>query len=158
MNTSNRIHRLFFILTRFIYIIISITLLLVSITMIGVAIWQILHAFNESRPLVTTLLDSVGLSIIAIAVFDVVKYLMEEEVLRDRELRSPTEARRTLTKFLVIICIAVSLESLVFIFGAGRTHVDLLIYPTVLLAVAVLLIVGLGLYQKLSLDAEHDKS
>ncbi len=108
--------------------------------------------------LVVTLLDSVGLTVIAIAVFDVVKYLMEEEVLRDRELRSPKEARQTLTKFLVIICIAVSLESLVFIFGAGRTHVDLLIYPTVLLAVTVLLIVGLGLYQRLSLDSEKKKT
>lgn len=156
MSKDSRLSTVFYFVTHIIYIIVSLCLFLVSVTMIGVAIWQILHAFSQSQPLVTTLLDSVGLTIIAIAVFDVVKYLMEEEVLRDRELRSPKEARRTLTKFLVIICIAVSLESLVFIFGAGRNHVNLLIYPSVLLAVTVLLIVGLGFYQKLSHDAERE--
>lgn len=156
MKTINRISNIFYVVTNLVYIIVSICLFIVSATMIVVAILQIVHALTDSKPLVAPLLDSVGLTIIAIAVFDVVKYLMEEEVLRDRELRSPKEARRTLTKFLVIICIAVSLESLVFIFGAGRNHVTLLIYPTILLAVTVLLIVGLGFYQKLSMQAEHD--
>jgi len=60
------------------------------------------------------------IKVVAMAVFDVSRFLLEEEVFRNRELGSPTEARVTLTKFFVIISIAVSLEALVFIFDAAK--------------------------------------
>ena len=46
------------------------------------------------------------------------KFLFEEEVISDRELRRPAEARGSLTKFMTIIIIALSLESLVLITNA----------------------------------------
>jgi hypothetical protein len=60
------------------------------------------------------LLDSIGLIVIAMAVFDVSKFLLEEEVFRIRDKGSLPDARERLTKFLVIIAVAVSLEALVF--------------------------------------------
>jgi hypothetical protein len=47
---------------------------------------------------------------------------------------SASEARETMTKFLVIIVIAVSLEALVFILGAANDHLSLLVYPAILLS------------------------
>lgn len=138
-----------------VYTAASIVLLLISLSMMTYSVWQIWDVMHHPELLIEKLLDSVGLIVIAIAVYDVVKYLMEEEVLRNRELRSTREARRTLTKFLVIICVAVSLEALVFIFGAGRKDVADLLYPTLLLATAVLLMVGLGIYQRLSYITEN---
>ncbi|GCB02157.1 N-linked glycosylation glycosyltransferase PglG [Sulfuriferula multivorans] len=73
---------------------------------------------------------------------------MEEEVLRDRELRSPVEARRTLTRLMVIICIAVSLETVVYLSTAGKDRIQNLIYPAILLLNAVAVRVGLSTYQK----------
>jgi hypothetical protein len=67
-------------------------------------------------------------------------------------VKSPAKQRETLIKFLVIISIAVTLEALVFIFDAGKKNISLLIYPTFLLIAAVLLVVSLGVYQKLSRD------
>jgi putative Mn2+ efflux pump MntP len=58
-------------------------------------------------------------------------------------------------KFLVIIAIAVSLEALVFIFDAGKKDISNLIYPTFLLIAAVLVVVGLGVYQKLTQKEEN---
>lgn len=141
-----------------IYSIVSLSLLTISILMVGYALWEVWHAFKTSGDVVKKLLDAIGLIVISMAVFDVAKYFIEEEVLRDRELRSAREARETLTKFLVIISIAVSLEALVFIFGAGKQDVELLLFPTLLLGAAVLLVVGLGLYQRLSLTAEHESA
>ncbi|HLQ26700.1 MAG TPA: hypothetical protein VK138_12600 [Acidiferrobacterales bacterium] len=65
--------------------------------------------------------------------FDVSKYLMEEEVRQNRELRSAREARQTPTKFVVIIVIAIGLEALVFIFRAGSKNFADLLYPTLLI-------------------------
>lgn len=134
---------------RVIYFLVSLSLMLISLCMLGVAAHDVWQAFNDQTRLVVALLDAVGFIVIAMAVFDVSKFLLEEEVLKHRELGSPQEARVTLTKFLVIISIAVSLEALVFIFDAARTDITLLVYPTFLLIAVVLLVVGLGVFVKL---------
>jgi Flp pilus assembly pilin Flp len=53
------------------------------------------------------MLTAIGYQVIAMAVFDVAKYFIEEEVIRGRELRIASEARRSLTKFISTIAIAV---------------------------------------------------
>ena len=138
-----------------IYSIVSLTLALISLAMVAYALWEVWSAIATNTAIIQKILDAIGLIVVAVAVFDVAKYLMEEEVLRDRELRSAREARRTLTKFLVIIAIAVNLEALVFIFGAGSTDVSTLLYPTALLASGTLMVIGLGIFQRLSVSAEE---
>jgi len=137
-----------------IYAFLSVALILVSLGMVGYSFWEIWIALQTQTAILDKLLDSIGFIVISMAVFDVAKYLLEEEVLRDRELRSAGEARETLTKFMVIISIAVSLEALVFIFQAGKHDMPQLIYPTILMFVSVCLVVGLGIYQKLSREVE----
>ena len=145
-----RLSRISEVIGSIIYFFFAMSLVGVSLIMLGVAIYDIWLAVNEKETLVTALLNGIGFIVIAMAVFDVSKFLLQEEVFRERELGSPTEARETLTKFLVIIAIAVSLEALVFIFDSAKKDITTLIYPTFLLIAAVLLVVGLGFYQKMS--------
>jgi putative Mn2+ efflux pump MntP len=58
--------------------------------------------------------------------------------------------KTTLVKFLIIIIIAVSLEALVFVFSAAKKDISLLVYPTFLLLTAVMFVIGLGVYQKMT--------
>ena len=88
------------------------------------------------------------------AVFDVAKYFVEEEVIRGREMRLASEARRSLTKFISTIAIAVFIEALVMVFRAGQPGRRLMLYPAAILLPGVLIILGLGLYQRLSADVE----
>ena len=99
------------------------------------------------------MLDGIGLIIIAIAVADVGKFLFEEEVVADRELRRPSEARGSLTKFMTIMIVALSLESLVLIAKTSRETMGDIIYPGLLVFLAVTAMVGLGLFQRLSQNA-----
>ena len=156
--TKQRAVRAFGTVSDLIYTLVSLSMLAISLLMIGYGLWEVWHAFSVSGDIIKKLLDAIGLIVISMAVFDVGKYFLEEEVLRDRELRSAREARETLTKFLVIITIAVSLEALVFIFGAGKENVSLLFFPTLLLVAVVFLVVGLGLYQRLSLTTERQST
>ena len=80
-------------------------------------------------------LECIGLVTIAIAVFEVGKFIVEEELVRERQLRSVLEARRSLTKFLTIVVITVSLEGLVLVFETKLEQLSDLIYPTALLLV-----------------------
>lgn len=99
-------------------------------------------------------LSGIGYVVVSIAVFDVAKYLVEEEVVRGRELRVASEARRSLTRFISTIAIAIFLEALVTVFRVTQQDVDELLYPTALLIAAILLVLGLGVYQRLSVTVE----
>ena len=135
---------------RFVYGLIGLSLAVISLTMMTVALWDIWVSVHEKTLLVKALLDAIGLIVIGMAVFDVSKFLLEEEVFHSGGTKSPAKQRGTLLKFLVIIAIAVSLEALVFIFDAGKKDISNLIYPTLLLIASVLVVVGLGVYQKLT--------
>lgn len=100
------------------------------------------------------ILQAGGYFIVAVAVFDVAKYLMEEEVLRGREMRGAAEARRSLTKFVSTIAIAVFLEGLVVVFLTARRSVSDMLYPILLILAGCVLIVSLGIYQRLSAAVE----
>ncbi len=138
-----------------VYLLASIALLLISLLLIGYGLWEVGHAIYHGQPYINVSLDAVGLIVISMAVFDIAKYLFEEQVVRDRELRSAREARRTLTKFLVIIIIASALEALVFIFQTGTTDMTNLLYPTALLVASVFVLMGLGVFQRLTADNER---
>ena len=100
------------------------------------------------------LLESIGYVVIAMAVFDVAKYFVEEEVIRGREMRLASEARRSLTKFVSTIAIAVFIEGLVLVFRQSGQDIALVLYPAAILITGVLIILGLGVYQRLSADVE----
>ena len=135
---------------RIVYCLIGLSLAIISLIMMTVALLGIWESVHEKNLLVKALLDAIGLIVIGMAVFDVSKFLLEEEVFHSGGTKSPSKQRGTLLKFLVIIAIAVSLEALVFIFDAGKKDISNLIYPTFLLIASVLVVVGLGVYQKLT--------
>ena len=139
------------------YIFASLLFSLFSVAMFVYAVWDIWNSLDKGADLIFVILDSVGLLVVAVAVFDVAKFLMEEQVLRQKEVRTPEQSKMQLTKFMTIIVIAVSLQALVIIFETGKTDVTTLIYPTLLLLAAVATVIGLGFYQKLSTIAgKHD--
>lgn len=144
-----------------IYLLAATSLAGMALLIMAWSIYEVfehaLTALNHEKQFITIMLQSVGAIIIAVAILDVAKYMVEEEVFRNKELRSAREARQTLTKIMVIVAIAVSIEGLVYIFKAGALDIRLLVYPALLILTAVVLIVGLGFYQKLSVGAEeHD--
>ncbi|HEY7385599.1 MAG TPA: GNAT family acetyltransferase [Beijerinckiaceae bacterium] len=104
------------------------------------------------------LLSGVGYVIIAIAVFDVAKFLIEEEVVLGRERHSVAETRRSLTKFVSTIAMAALLEALVTVFRVSSESPAAMLYPTLLLVAGTGLIVGLGLFQRLSATTEQQVS
>jgi hypothetical protein len=138
----------------------ALVLFAMAFTTIGWSIYEVVSEVENDNLLdgefVSMMLQAVGATVISVAIIDVAKYMIEEEVFRNKELRSPVEARQTITKVIVILSIAVGIEGLVFIFKAGIQDITLLVYPTTLVLAAVVLIVGLGVYQKLSATVEKE--
>ena len=139
------------------HLLAALSLLALSLTIMGWSVYDVISNFKDSVEFIPLVLHYVSAIIIAAAIIDVAQYMMEEEVFLNKELRDPEEARKTITKIIVIITIAVSIEGLVFIFKAGIQDLTLLLYPALLIVAAAILIVALGVYQKLSLSIEKEE-
>lgn len=130
-------------------IVLATGLVLAGIYQVGTSVWRSGEYLNQR------LLSAVGYVVIAIAVFDVAKYLLEEEVVRERELRQVGEVRRSLTRFTSTILIAVFLEAIVLIFKVTEEDISLMVYPSLLLFGGVAMLIGLGVFQRLAAVAER---
>lgn len=92
---------------------------------------------------------------LALAIFDLGKTTLEEEVLLYKDILRHSSTRRTITRFIAVIIIAVSIEALLMIFkaalhGGGE---QLIAAVWIILATAALL-VSLGVYVYLGSQAE----
>lgn len=145
---------IFDFVSRGIFGIAAVVLGLFAIVLAGSAVTDFVIAAWTRQHLGLSALNGIGYVVVSIAVFDVAKYLIEEEVVRGREMRAASEARRSLTRFISTIAIAVFLEALVTIFRVTQEDVTNLLYPTFLLISAILLVLGLGVYQRLSVTVE----
>lgn len=151
----NRFVRAFGWFSKIILALASVSMCAVSVALVISSGMKAAAAFTVMPEVQAELLESVSLVVISVAIIDVAKYILEEEVLRDRELREPSEAREAITKFIVVIALVIAIESIVFIFNLGHSEPQGLVYPSLLLLVFVVMIVGLGLYQRLSLIGEQ---
>lgn len=131
------------------FIAATVGLMLLAFFLLISSLWEIVAAFG-SPDLIEAALNSIGLLIIGFAVIETAKFIAEEEIFREKELRSALESRRSLTKFITIIVIAASLEALVMVFKTSRTEIPHTIYPAILFASSMVALVSLGLYQWLS--------
>ncbi|MGJ3264489.1 MAG: hypothetical protein ACFE0R_14760, partial [Salinarimonas sp.] len=94
------------------FVVATLSIMLLAFLLVASALWRVIVAV-PSGDVVDPVLEGIGLLIIGFAVVETAKFIAEEEILRRRELRSPVESRRSLTKFVTIIVIAASPEALV---------------------------------------------
>ena len=143
-------------LSRFAFATASLVLMALSFSLVVYGVVEVasvgISSWKDSGG---TILAAIGYVVIAMAVFDLAKYFIEEEVIRGRELREAAEARRSLTKFVSTIAIAVFIEGLVITFQASKDDLPSMLYPTALLLTAILIVVGLGIFQRLSAEVER---
>ena len=142
-------------LSRFAFATASLVLMALSFALVIYGVVEVASVGISSwKEAGSTILAAIGYVVIAMAVFDLAKYFIEEEVIRGRELREAAEARRSLTKFISTIAIAVFIEGLVITFQASKDDLPTMLYPTALLLTAILIVVGLGVFQRLSAEVE----
>jgi hypothetical protein len=144
-------------LARLLFVLVALALFTLAISLVISGSWQLVRGAFGGQVGIYNLMNGVGLLIVSLAIADVAKFVVEENVVRDREMRSPAEALRSLTKFMTIIIIALSLEGVVGIFEAGREKkfADL-VYPSIVVAAAIFALVGLGAFQYLSRRSQRE--
>jgi len=99
-------------------------------------------------------IEAVGLLAAAVVALQISQTVLEEEVVRDAHIGAPTRVRRFLSRFMVVIVVAVAVEGLVAIFKARETP-ELMLYGAALLSAVGLLMAGWGVFIRLNRYAEE---
>ncbi len=145
-------------LSNFGYVAACIVLYLIALCILGSAVWSIVSDMISGTYTVYNILDEVGLIVFSMAVIDVGKYLMLEEVIRKgSKVKPQSDTRKNIAKFGIIIVSALSLEGLVLTIEVAKQDISKIYYPVSVLLTATVFIVGIGVYQLLSSRAEGKK-
>ncbi len=85
---------------------------------------------------------------LALAIFDLAKTLIEEEILGRHKEHSISGPHKTMVRFLGSIIIALSIEALMLVFKFAITDPNQLIYAMYIVAGVAMLLIGLAVYIK----------
>jgi hypothetical protein len=92
---------------------------------------------------------------LALAIFDLAKTTLEEEVLLYKDILRHSSTRRTITRFIAAIIIALSIEALLMIFkSALQSSASFIVEAVWVIFAAAFLLLSLGVYVYLGSRAE----
>jgi hypothetical protein len=100
------------------------------------------------------IIEAIGLLAAAVVALQIAQTIAEEEVIRDAHISGPTRIRRFLSRFLVVVVVALAIECLVTTFGAHEDPSRLLYSASLLFSVGALL-AGWGVFIRLNRYAEE---
>lgn len=128
------------------------------VVLAGGELWHGMLAAGEDvglRQRFDSLLESIGMLTIALVALELAQTVFEEEVQRDVKVSGPTRVRRYLSRFLVVIVIALSIETLVATFELMHEDPRQLPYVIAIGGSAALLLVAWGVFVRLNRSAEE---
>ncbi len=101
------------------------------------------------------IIESVGLLAAAVVALQIAETIFEEEVIRDADISAPTRVRRFLSRFFVVIVVALAIEGLVATFKALHEDPTQLPYAASLLVAVGVLLAAWGVFIHLNRSAEE---
>ena len=101
------------------------------------------------------IIEAVGLLAAAVVALQIAETIVEEEVVRDADISAPTRVRRFLSRFMVVVVVALAIEGLVATFKAIHEDPAQLPYAASLLAATALLLAAWGVFVHLNRSAEE---
>lgn len=129
----------------------SLVFLVIALFLTALAGYQFYSGLTDGKELVNIFIQSINTLIISLALFELGLGIGKEYAIHDEELNTYAVVRRTITRFVGTVSIALVLESLIMIIKYSQ--LDLagnLYYPVAILAAASVLLMGMGLFLHLT--------
>ena len=115
----------------------------------------IAFATGLDRAAAQQIIEAIGLLAAAVVALQIAQTITEEEVLRDTHISGPTRVRHFLSRFLVVVVVAISIEGLVATFRAAHEDSAQLMHAASILVAAGVLLTAWGVFIRLNRYAEE---
>lgn len=142
------------------YVAIIVLFFCCAAALVVFAVMELWHGVNpaagmELRDRFNSVLESIGLLTIAVVALELGQTVLEEEVQRESQVSAPTRVRRFMSRFLVVVVVALAIESLVSVFELAHDDPTKLPHATAIAAAAAILLIAWGVFVKLNRSAEE---
>ena len=102
-----------------------------------------------------TVLESLAVMTVALAALELGQTIIEEEVQRDMPMSAPTRVRRFLSRFMVVLVVALTIEALVLVFRYSHEAPEHMAYASTVGFAAAALMIAWGVFIRLNRSAEE---
>ena len=142
------------------HFVISVLFLAAGFALIFLAashLWSGVHLFAEVELIarINAVLESIAILTVAVAALELGQTILEEEVQRESHMSAPTRVRRFLSRFMVVLVVALSIETLVLAFRVSQEAPEQLPYVASIGVAAALLLVAWAVFIRLNRSAEE---
>jgi len=130
---------------------------LALIALAAVQLWEGIQLFDKAGLIerLNAVLESIAVLTVAVAALELGQTILEEEVHRQAQMSAPTRVRRFLSRFMVVLVVALSIETLVLVFRLSEEEIESLPYAASVGVAAALLLAAWGLFVRLNRAAEE---
>ena len=123
----------------------------------GLELW---HGLNPSASLplrgrFNSILESIGLLTISVVALELGQTILEEEVQRKVQVSAPTRVRRFLSRFMVVVVVALAIECLVTVFELAHDDPSRLPQAASVGVAAGVLLIAWGIFIRMNKSAEE---
>lgn len=140
-----------------IHAVLALIFMVASLVLIAITVksaWNVLSGgLNEAAAL--DVIQMIGITAVAVVALQIAQTIAEEEVIREAHVSGPTRVRRFLSRFMVVIVVALAVEGLIATFKALREDPSQLPYAASLLVAVGFLLAGWGAFVWLNRAAEE---
>jgi len=128
--------------------------LLLSISLIGLAVYEFAQSFATGELLANGLIKTINIAVVSLAIFELgVGIGKEYDSEVDEQGSIYSSVRRSITRFVAVVCTALVLEGLIMVIKYSQLELaGNLSYPVAIIVSASLLLLSLGGFLKLTAD------
>jgi hypothetical protein len=140
------------------HLVISVLFVVCAAMLIFFALrdlWLLVVSGDDGPQRLHGILNAIALLTVAVATLELGQTIIEEEVQREAHMAAPTRVRRFLSRFMIVLVVALSIETLVAVFEFSRTDPSLLPYAAAIGVTAAALLAAWGVFVHLNRSAEE---
>lgn len=131
-----------------------------AVLLLGLAVVELWHAVDPrgTQELVVraaTAIDSIGMLAVALVALEMAQTVVEEEVVRRAHVSAPTRVRRYLSRFFVVVVVALAIESLVAVVKALHERPEHLPHAAAVALGAAALLASWGVFVRFNRSVEE---
>jgi hypothetical protein len=142
------------------YALVALLFAAAGVVLTGFALmelWAAVFGHDEQPTLARAAIaiESIGLLAVALVALEMAQTVIEEEVVRRVHVSAPTRVRRYLSRFLVVVVVALSIESLVAVVQALHERPETLPHAASIAVGAAALLAAWGAFVRLNRTVEE---